>query len=295
MQSDCPESEKIPMSPDPAPRVVAIVQARMSSSRLPGKVLREILYQPMLVQVVERLSRAETVHQVVVATTTDASDAPLVALCQKQGYAYYCGSLNDVLDRFYQTARAYLADVVVRVTADCPLIDPAVVDLTVRSFLGQVQPPAQRTSLGALPPYDFASNRLPPPWQRTFPIGLDTEVVSFAALERAWQEAAQPHQREHVLPYLYDDIGLNFDQPSRFRVLVVDWEQDLGGHRWTVDTPQDLELAQRVFAAIGHNRFGWQEVLALLEKQPELAQINAAVPHNTAFDVDPRAVKKGKP
>lgn len=283
------------MSSSAIPRVVAIVQARMSSSRLPGKVLREILNQPMLVQVIERLSRAETVHQVVVATTTDPTDAPLVALCQRQGYAFTCGSLNDVLDRFYQAARAYHADVVVRITADCPLIDPAVVDLTVRSFLGQIQPPAQRTSLGAAPPYDFAANRLPPPWRRTYPIGLDTEVVSFSALERAWKEATQTYQREHVLPYLYEDIGLNFDQPSRFRVLVVDWEQDLGFHRWTVDTPPDLEMVQRVFAAFGHNRFGWQEVLALLQRHPELVQINADVPHKTAFDVDTRAVQKRKP
>ena len=283
------------MSSTSSPRVVAIVQARMSSSRLPGKVMRELLDQPMLVQVVERLTRAQTVHQVVVATTTDPTDEPLVRLCQNQGYACYCGSLNDVLDRFYQAARAYAAEVVVRVTADCPLIDPELVDLTVRAFLGQVKPPAQRTSLGGVPPYDFAANRLPPPWKRTFPIGLDTEVVSFAALERAWHEAALQHQREHVLPYLYDDIGVNFDQPSRFRVLVVDWADDLGALRWTVDTPPDLEMVQRVFACFGHNRFGWQEVLRLLEQHPELAEINALVQHKTAFDVDPRTLQEGKP
>ncbi len=256
--------------------------------------MREILDQPMLVQVMERLSRAESLHQVIVATTTEAADDPVAALCQKQGYAYFRGSLQDVLDRFYQAALAYHADVVVRVTADCPLIDPAVVDLTVRAFLGQVKPPAQRTSLGAIPPYDFASNRLPPPWKRTFPIGLDTEVVSFAALERAWKEAAQQHQREHVLPYLYDDIGVDFDQPSRFRVLVVDWTQDYSSLRWTVDTPQDLDLVQRIFSAFGHNRFGWQDVLALFERQPELAQINAAIEHKTAFDVDQRSIRPEK-
>jgi spore coat polysaccharide biosynthesis protein SpsF len=275
------------------PKIITLVQARTTSSRLPGKVLQEILGKPMLVHVVERAQRATTCEQVVVATTSDDSDVPIVDLCKRMGYACFRGSLHDVLDRFYQAAKLYQANVVVRLTADCPLIDPQVIDLTVRAFQGLEKPPAYRTSLNAniadAMLFDFAANRLPPPWSRTYPIGLDTEVVSFAALERAWQEAGEKYQREHVLPYLYDDIGVNFDQPSRFHVLVVDWKHDFGAMRWTVDTPQDLALVRRVFEAFGHNRFSWLEVIKLFQSHPELAEMNADVVHKTTFDVDPRA------
>lgn len=286
-------------------KTFAIIQARRAASRLPDKVLLDIAGEPMLVRVVERTRRATALDGVVVATTTDPYDDAIEALCQQRGYAVSRGSMYDVLDRYYQAARFFQAGVIVRITADCPLIDPDVIDETVWALFGSRNQPNDageqatsedliRNSQFLIPALDFTANRLPPPWKRTFPIGLDTEVVSIAALARAWKEATQQHQREHVLPYLYDDIGTDFDQPSRFRVLVVDWEQDLGDQRWTVDTPQDLELVQRVFAAFGHNRFGWLEVLELLQRQPELAQINAAVPHKTAFDVDPRAAREGK-
>ena len=127
--------------------------------------------------------------EVAVATTTDVSDDPIEAFCKSNKVPVYRGDVFDVLDRYYQAARAFQADVIVRLTADCPLLDPYVVDQTVRRFFAD----------GA----DFAANRLPPPFKRTFPIGLDTEVCSFAALERAWKEADQKYQREHVMPYLY--------------------------------------------------------------------------------------------
>ncbi len=251
-----------------SPNIVAIIQARMASSRLPGKVLQEIGGQPMLVQVVERARRAETISAVVVATTTDASDDPIEALCKSRGYAVSRGSQFDVLDRYYQAAKQMRADVVVRITADCPVIDPSVIDHTVREFL--------RTGV------DFAANRLPPPWQRTYPIGLDTEVAGFANLERAWQEAKEPHEREHVMPYFYDQEG-------RFKILVVDNEVDYGRLRWTVDTPEDLELLRRIYAHFeGRDDFGWLEVLALVQSQPDLGTINANVRHKMGFEVDER-------
>jgi spore coat polysaccharide biosynthesis protein SpsF len=194
------------------PRVVAIVQARMASTRLPGKVLCEIAAQPMLVRVVERTQRARTIDRVIVATTTDPADDAIARLCALQKYDSYRGSMNDVLDRVYQTASSFDADIIVRITADCPLIDPDVIDHTVNSFLGRtaplsISPTANPMESVTAPqfPLDFAANRLPPPWKRTYPIGLDTEVCSFAALQRAWKEADQPHQREHVMPYLYEN------------------------------------------------------------------------------------------
>ena len=247
------------------PRVVAIVQARMGSTRLPGKVLADIGGVPMLVRVVERARRCREVHDVWVATTADGDDDVLEQLCRTRGYRVYRGSTQDVLDRFVQAARLAGADVIVRLTADCPLLDPALVDRTVRTFLD------------ASPPADLVVNRLP--GARTYPIGLDTEVVSRPALEQAWREAGEPHQREHVLPYLYDP-------PGRFRVVRLDAEADYGALRWTVDTPQDLEFVRQVVSRLeGDGEFGWRDVLALVQAEPSLALINADVPHKTHRDV----------
>ena len=240
----------------------------MASSRLPGKVLALIGERPMLSWVVERTRRARRVDTVVVATTTTESDDPVEDYCRSADYPVFRGSPLDVLDRFYQAALKYEAQVVVRLTADCPLIDPDEIDRVVDVFLEQK--------------VDFAANRLPPPWKRTFPIGLDTEVCSFAALERAWKEADQLHDREHVMPYLYEIEG-------RFKVRVVEHEPGYGHMRWTVDAPPDLELMQRVAAFFdGRDDFTWYEVLALFEQYPELAQINAGVAHKRGDDVDER-------
>jgi spore coat polysaccharide biosynthesis protein SpsF len=249
-------------------RTVAIIQARMSSSRLPGKVLLDLAGEPMLVRVVERVRRARTIDDVVIATTTEPSDDPIAGLCQKRGYAVYRGSMYDVLDRFYGAARQMNAEAIVRVTADCPVIDPDVIDQTVQAF----------QSTGA----DFAANRLPPPWKRTWPIGLDTEVCSFAGLERAWKEAQLPYEREHVMPFFYDVEG-------RFKIVVTEHEPDYGTQRWTVDTPEDLRLLSAIFTHFtGQDSFTWLDVLKLMEKSPDLVQINAGVRHKIGTEVDAR-------
>jgi len=289
-------------------RVVAIVQARMSSSRLPGKVLLPIGEQPMLVHVVERARRSFLVREVVVATTTDPSDDPIEQLCIERGYACARGSLHDVLDRYYQAARAFQADVIVRITADCPLIDPQVIDRTLQAYHSLVtQSPAASAEC-------FAANRLPPPWGRTIPIGLDVEVVGFAALARAWREADQPFQREHVMPYFYEGVPVDalcainsaanranlalgqgdpwlersVISPRGFRVAQLHHFPDYGALRWTVDTPADLELLRAVHARLSAAPgapFTWQDVLAIFEREPELAAVNAHVEHKTAFHV----------
>ena len=246
-------------------RVVGMIQARMGSTRLPGKVLAEIAGVPMLVRTLERARRAATVEDWIIATTNDPADDALEALCVERGYRLFRGSVEDVLDRYHAAAVEAGADVIVRVTADCPLLDPALVDLTVRAFLD------------AIPPADLVVNRLP--GARTYPIGLDVEVVSFAALERAWREAVEPHQREHVLPFLYDP-------PGRFRVIRLDADRDYGSLRWTVDTPEDLEFVRQVYARLeGNGEFGWRDVLALVQAEPELAAINAGVRHKSHRDV----------
>ncbi len=240
----------------------------MAASRLPGKVLADLCGKPMLAWVVERARRAQKVAETAVATTTDAEDDAIAELCEARGYAYTRGSMHDVLDRYYQAAREYRADVVVRLTADCPLMDPALIDELLDIFLSST------------PPLDFAANRLP--MQRTIPIGLDVEVCSFTALETAWREAKVQHQREHVMPYFYEN-------PRRFHIYHHLHDPDYGGLRWTVDTPEDLELLRQILSHFpGRDDFSWHEVLELVQAHPELEQVNAAVRHKDYREVDAR-------
>jgi len=251
--------------------VVCIIQARMGSSRLPGKVLKDICGQPMLGWVVKRAKQSEKTDQVVVATTQDSEDDPVEDFCSKNAIACYRGSTFDVLDRYYQAARLFEADIIVRVTGDCPLIDPALID----GAIAELQ-------AGEL---DFVANRLPPPYQRTFPIGLDVEVATIKALTEAWQHAKKTHEREHVMPYLYSG-------PAKYRSKVINAPTDHGGQRWTVDTPQDLEFVRKVIEMLNcRNDFTWQEILELVEAHPELTNINAGVQHKYYLDIDERARK----
>jgi len=233
-------------------KVVAIVQARMGSTRLPGKVLGDIQGHPMLSRVIERTRSAQTLDDVLVATTTDPADDPIVALCREHAMPYFRGSELDVLDRYYQAALAHNAAVIVRITSDCPLIDPQVVDKVVSAFLAAK--------------CDYASNCV----LRTYPRGLDTEVIGFRALERAWREARQPYERSHVTPYLYQT-------PGRFNILSVTGDEDYSAQRWTVDTPEDMKLVRAIYARMRGRNFLWKDVIKLLEREPELAKINRSV------------------
>lgn len=271
-------------------RVVAIIQARMASSRLPDKVLLDIAGQPMLARVYARTARARRVHEVLVATTQHASDDPVAARCSAERIACTRGSQFDVLDRYYQAAKASKADVVVRITADCPVIDPVLIDEVVDTLLGGAG--------GAV--FDFVANRLPPPFGRTYPIGLDVEACTSAALEQAWREGHEPQHREHVMPYLYEGVSLSPSGPGLsagrsqrgFRVAQRNHVPDLGSYRWTVDTPEDLEFIRQVYARFdGRDDFSWQDVLHLVEREPQLTGINANVRHKTLNEVDQRAAK----
>lgn len=261
---------------------IAIIQARMGSSRLPGKVLLDIGGRPMLAWVVERVRRAGLLDGLVVATSTEVRDDSVAAFCRERDYPCHRGSMQDVLDRYYQAARESGAGTIVRITADCPLSDPQLVDLTVDEF--------RRAGV------DFAANRLPPPWRRTYPIGLDVEVCTFAALERAWKEADQPFQREHVMPYFYEGLpaealsstmSSSALSPRGFGVLLVNHDPDYGSLRWAVDTAEDLELIRRVCASFdARDDFTWQDVLALFERQPDLAKMNASVRQKSGLEAE---------
>lgn len=248
-------------------KVVAIIQARMGSSRLPGKVLADLAGQPVLAWVARRAQRATGIDLVMIATSTDKEDDAIAAFCEREGLACYRGSQHDVLDRYIQAARQAQADVIVRLTGDCPYVDSEMLGDNLRVFLE------------ATPPLDFAANRLP--GDRTIPIGLDAEFCTMAALETAWREAKEPHQREHVMPFFYE-------HPERFRILHITHAPLYGNLRWTVDTPEDLQLARQIAAEFSNDRFSWKDILALFERQPELAKINAGVAHKSARDVDVR-------
>lgn len=214
----------------PRPKVAAILQARMGSSRLPGKVLRPLMGRPMLERQIERVKRAKRVDQIVVATTSDPRDRPIFDLAQALGVGAFAGSEEDVLDRFYRAARQYDADVVVRLTADCPLIDPAVIDLCVERLHAQRD---EVDYVGVGP---------------TFAEGLDVEAMPFSVLERAWQEASRAYEREHVTVYVW--------QSGRFRVLRLVHSPDLSSMRWTVDEERDFQFVTAVYEAL-FPRYGY--------------------------------------
>lgn len=250
--------------------VVAIIQARMGSSRLPGKVLEVLGGEPMLARVVRRVGRARHVDEVVVATSDDGGDDAIQALCQAVGVRCVRGSLGDVLGRYWRAAQEAEAEEIVRVTADCPFIDPGLVDQMIEARR------AQRV--------EYVTNALRP--GRTYPIGLDVEVFTRGALEEAFERAAAPNQREHVTPYFYDGS-------SARPWALIRGERLLGDARWTVDTPEDLAFARAVLSRYDEGaEGGWERLADFLEGHPELVEINRGVYQKTSQEVDERANKE---
>jgi spore coat polysaccharide biosynthesis protein SpsF len=240
-------------------KIVAMIQARMTSSRLPGKIMADVAGQPMLHYVVGRALKASTIDLVTVATTDRGTDDIVVRFCKDAGIAVFRGSEQDVLDRYYQAAKSFEADTIVRLTADCPLLDPVVIDRVVSVF--------------AHGGYDYVSNTM----ERTYPDGLDTEVFRWSALERAWRDACLKSEREHVTPFIWK-------QPALFRLGNVKHNQNFSHLRWTVDRPQDLEFVRRVYDYLGPDpTFGMEEIFALLRGHPELQTINAGIESNEGY------------
>jgi spore coat polysaccharide biosynthesis protein SpsF len=240
-----------------SPQIVVVVQARMSSSRLPGKVLLPLLNRPLLARQIERIQQSRHAFTTVVATSTDPADDPIEALCVAQNWPCYRGSLTDVLDRHAQVAEQWNADVIVKIPSDCPLIDPRAIDRVFDVWL-------QQPDL-----YDFVSNLHPPTW----PDGNDVEMMSRAALRRANAEATRPLEREHTTPYFWEN-------PDRFRIANVAWETDLDysmSHRFTIDYPADYKFISRVYGELYTQRpnFSCADILGLLDRQPDIYNINA--------------------
>ena len=241
-------------------KVAAIVQARSYSNRLPEKVLEEIEEKPMLLHIIERIKRSELTQEIIIATTTQKKDELIVQLAEESKTKWFRGRQDDVLDRYYQAAKEFDVSVIVRITGDCPLIDPEIVDRVINFFLKNR--------------FDFVSNIHPP----TYPDGLDVEVFSFATLRKMWKEAKKASEREHVTPYI-------LNHPEMFRIGNVKNERDLSCMRWVVDEQRDLEFAKVIYRRLYRDNeiFCMSDVLNLLQEEPQLSRINKGISRNEGY------------
>ncbi len=238
-------------------KVCVIIQARMGSKRLPGKVLKEVLGKPLLGYQCERLARSKRADEIIIATTTALADEAIVEFCRKNSLFCFRGSEEDVLDRFYSAALRQRAEVVVRVTGDCPLIDPEVVDRVIRFYLENVSK------------FDYVSNVL----ERTYPRGMDCEVFGAQTLAEVHREARLSPEREHVTRFIYT-------HPERYRLGSVTFScGNESRHRWTVDTPEDFELIRKILTQLypANPVFTLRDVLGLLERHPDWENLNAHI------------------
>jgi spore coat polysaccharide biosynthesis protein SpsF len=241
-------------------KITAIIQARMDSTRLPGKVTEIISGRPMLWHIINRVKQAKLVNEIIIATTTKEVDEQIAKVSKDSGVKSFAGSENDVLDRFYQAVKKYNADAIVRITADCPVVDPRIMDKVIERYMkGDC---------------DYAANVL----KRTYPDGLDLEVFSFISLEKAWNEAKLASEREHVTPYILKN-------PDKFKIAIVENKVNLSDLRWSVDEKADLDLVRQIYKHLykeGHI-FYMEDILELLERHPELKQINEGIVINEGY------------
>lgn len=228
----------------------------MSSSRLPGKVLLEINGRPMLSYMLERVSFARKIENIIIATSTDPSDDPIAELCRKEKVLFYRGSLEDVLTRYFKAAETFKAKTIVRLTSDCPLIDPAMIDLLVDIY-----------SKGN---YDYVANTMPPSW--TVPVGMDVEVFSFEKLKQLWQEVKDKADREHVTFHFWKN-------PDRFKLFRYNLKVDLSHFRLTVDYPEDFEVVKAIFTHLylKDSQFGLKDIIDFLKANPKIKKLNENV------------------
>jgi spore coat polysaccharide biosynthesis protein SpsF len=238
------------------PRIAIITQARMGSTRLPGKHLKKVLDKPLIAYLIERLRRVRQADELILATTDNPLDDELVDFAEKAGLAYFRGSEEDVLDRYYHCAKEFKADVIVRISADCPLIDPALIDAVIQFYLDHTHE------------YDYISNTL----TRTYPRGMDIEVFSFDSFKRVKQEGHLPEEKEHVTPYYYR-------HPEKFRLGNFSQSENEASHRWTVDTEEDFKLISTILESIypQNHKFTLKDLLDLIQAHPDWEKINAHI------------------
>lgn len=242
-------------------KIIAIIQARMGSTRLPGKMMMDLVGKPVIEYVFDRVSFSSLISEIWLATTVDKKDDILVKWAQDNHIKYYRGDENDVLNRYYQTVTQAKADVIVRVTGDCPLADSDVIDKVIGEYLKGK--------------YDYVSNIHPP----TYPDGLDVEVFSFKALKKAWQEAKLGSEREHVTPYIWKN-------PKLFKIKNVVLEQDYSNYRWTLDTQEDFDFIEKIIVECKNRNSECRMagIIEIIKLHSEWLKINKKYTRNEGYD-----------
>lgn len=237
-------------------KIIAIIQARMGSTRLPGKVLKKVKNRMLLEYQLERIHQSQLLDDIVIATTKKEKDKMIVDFCNDRDIHVFQGSEDNVLERYFHAAKEYGADVIVRLTSDCPLIDPELIDEAIRLYL------ESKNNV------DYASNTL----VRSYPRGLDIEVFSFKALKQSYQQAILESEKEHVTPYIYN-------HPEKFKFVNLESLEDYSFHRWTVDTEEDFELVKRIIKeTYPHTKdIKWKDIIKIMEQNPSWIEINAHV------------------
>ncbi len=237
------------------PKVHAVIQARMGSTRLPGKILKDILGEPMLLRLVNRVKSSKLLDDIIIATTTLGEDDAVEHLCSQNNIKLFRGDELDVLKRYYFAAKQFNSEIIVRLTGDNPLVDPKIIDIAVSTFL-QTQ---------EIETIDYLSTK-------NYPYGINVEVFSFSAVEKAYNQSSELHEREHVTPYLYN-------HPEKFQIKYLINNIDLSFHRWTVDTQEDYVLIKEIYNSLYYKKeiFLLDDILKLFEEKPELLSINKSI------------------
>ena len=236
----------------------AIIQARMGSQRLPGKVMMKILKKPILYFVINQIKQCKHVDKIIVATTTLSKDDVIHNYAKSLGVDTFRGNPSNVLDRYFQCAKNFSMDTIVRITADNPLIDPNIVDLLIDKYNNTKS--------------DYGTNCLP----RTFPYGTEVEIFSFKKLHEVWKNAKKPSEREHVTPYFYN-------HPDLFKIINLEYSKNISNLRWTIDREMDLKLFQSIVSKINHRPILLNDILMLYSKEPKLFELNKPLIQNEGY------------
>lgn len=248
-------------------KTIAIIQARMGSTRLPGKVMKKLCTQTVLTHVINRVKACHRIDQIVIATTTSNEDDCLIKEAERLEVKWFRGSENNVLERYYLAAKEFQADAIMRITSDCPLLDVEILDDLLSFF-------QEESKMGL--DIDYLSNNL----RRSFPRGLDAELFTFKALEIAYHNATKDYEKEHVTPYIYE-------HPDLFSLHNLAHDDDLSFHRWTLDTAEDYKLIKIIYENLyqENHLFGMDDILEFLEENPELIKINAHIQQKQLGDI----------
>ena len=237
---------------------IAIIQVRMGSTRLPGKVLKKLNGITVLESLLNQLNYSKLLNDKIIATTSNSEDDVIVNFCKSKEIKYFRGSQDDVLDRYYNCAKKFSINTIIRITSDCPLMDPQVVDDVIDFYLKNS--------------YDYVNNF----YKRTYPYGNDVEIFSLKVLEKVWEKATKPSEREHVTPYIYNN-------PDEFSLGWIENKENLSEFHWTIDRKEDLIFVQNIFKKISKRPILMKDIIDVIKDDPSLLEINKNTNPNEGY------------